>query len=109
MKNALTLVHTSPPNLEHLVERAVGRRAIETAIWGMPLVSFDAMRQAFLRVAKYGDILYLSKPADSNFRIATPESSLYAYFNFNLRQGPMVLAVPPSAGAEPFGTVLDAW
>ena len=41
-------------------------RAVEAAIWGMPIVSVNAMRQPFFRDAgaKYGDILYLTKRAD---------------------------------------------
>jgi hypothetical protein len=50
---------------EDLTRRRVERRAVEAAIWGMPLVSVDAMRQAFFESgAKYGDVLYFSKPAD---------------------------------------------
>jgi hypothetical protein len=29
-----------------LTQRTIERRAVEAAIWGMPIVSFDAMRQA---------------------------------------------------------------
>jgi hypothetical protein len=49
---------------EELTQRATERRAVEAAIWGMPIVSFDAMRQAFFRDAKarYGDIMFWSKP-----------------------------------------------
>src|SRR5262245_22804768 len=45
------------------LERLLQRRAIEIAIWGMPLVRFDAMRQAFFRDAQamYGDVVYWSK------------------------------------------------
>ena len=86
------------------------RRAVEAAIWGMPIVSFDAMRQAFLHDAKYGDILYFSRPADWKFQITTPNaSSLYVYFNFNLKDGPVVLTLPSAVGAGLFGTLLDAW
>jgi hypothetical protein len=39
---------------------------VEAAIWGMPLVNFDAMRQAYFRDAgaKYNDVMYWSKPSD---------------------------------------------
>ena len=51
-------------NTADLARHALQRRAIEAAIWGMPIVSVDAMRQGFFAVgAKYGDIAYLSKPA----------------------------------------------
>src|SRR5688572_180367 len=111
MRNAITLVN--PPaklSPEQLAERTMERRAVEAAIWGLPIVSFDAMRQAFLHHAKYGDILYLSGPADWKFQITTPNaSSLYVYFNFNLKDGPVVLEFPRAVGAGLFGTLLDAW
>ena len=36
------------------------RRAVDAAIWGMPIVNFDAMRQAYFRdaEAKYNDIIW---------------------------------------------------
>ena len=91
--------------------RTMERRAIEAAIWGMPIVSFDAMRQAFFRTgAKYGDILYFSKPADWKFQITTPNaSSLYVYVNFNTKDGPVVLDFPAAVGAGLFGSLNDAW
>ena len=57
-------------------QRMLQHRAVEAAIWGMPLVSFAAMRDAFFRDAgaKYGDIVYLSKPADWRFQITTPNA-----------------------------------
>ena len=44
---------------EDLNRRTVQRQAVKAAIWGMPLVSVDAMRQAYFRDAgaKYNDIL----------------------------------------------------
>jgi len=95
----------------HFADRRLLSRAVEAAIWGMPIVSVDAMRQAFLKTgATYGDILYLSKPADWRLQIATPNSSsLYVYFNYNLKDGPVVLEFPAAVGAGLFGSILDAW
>jgi len=73
-----------------LAERKLHRRAVEAAIWGMPLVNTDAMRQAYFRDvgAKYKDICYFSKPADWRFQVTTPNASTnYVYFNFNLKMG----------------------
>jgi hypothetical protein len=94
-----------------LAERALQRRAVEAAIWGMPIVSVDAMRQAFFGAgAKYGDFVYLSKPADWNLQITTPNSSsLYCYFNYTIKDGPVVLDFPAAVGAGLFGSILDAW
>jgi hypothetical protein len=111
MRSAITLVNP-PASLspDELAERTLERRAVEAAIWGMPIVSVDAMRQAFLHEGKYGDILYLSRPADWKLQITTPNaSSLYVYFNFNLKDGPVVVDCPAAVGAGLFGTMLDAW
>jgi hypothetical protein len=86
--------------------------AVEAAIWAMPIVSVDAMRQAFFRDAgaEYGDIVYLSRFADWHFQIATPNASThYVYFNFNVNGGPVVLEIPAAVGAGLFGSILDAW
>jgi len=94
-----------------LAERALQRRAVEAAIWGMPIVSVDAMRRAFFNAgAKYGDVVYLSKPADWNLQLTTPNSSsLYCYLNYSLKDGPVVLDLPAAVGAGLFGSILDAW
>ncbi|HEY9229987.1 MAG TPA: DUF1254 domain-containing protein [Gemmatimonadaceae bacterium] len=96
--------------VEHAEQKQL-RRAVEAAIWGMPIVSFEAMRRGFFGLgAKYGDIVYLSKPGDWRLQLTTPNaSSLYVYFNFNTKNGPLVLEVPPAVGAGLFGSVLDAW
>jgi hypothetical protein len=51
---------------QDLARRTIERRAVEAAIWGMPLVNTDAMRQAYFRDvgAKYNDICYFSTPQD---------------------------------------------
>jgi hypothetical protein len=99
-----------PPS--ELTERAIERRAVEAAIWGMPIVSVDAMRQAFFRdaKAKYGDIVYWSKPSDWKNQTTTPNASnFYVYFNFNLKDGPVVLEFPAAVGAGLYGSMMDAW
>jgi hypothetical protein len=92
-------------------ERTIHRRAVEAVIWGMPIVSVDAMRNGFFQNgATYGDILYFSKPADWKFQITTPNASTnYVYFNYNVKDGPWVLEFPAAEGAGLFGTFSDAW
>lgn len=97
---------------EDLARRTIERRAVEAAIWGMPLVSVDAMREALFRDAgaQYNDVLYWSKPSDWKFQFTTPNASThYVYFNFNLKNGPVVLVIPPTVGAGLFGSLVDAW
>src|SRR4051794_11012781 len=107
-----TAVFTDSPRSAALHSRAIERRAIETAIWGMPMVSVDAMRQAFFRDAggQYDDIAYLSRQPDWRFQIATPiASSWYVYIPLNTRNGPVVLDLPPAIGAALSGNIHDAW
>lgn len=81
-------------------------------IWGMPLVNTDAMRQAYFRDvgAKYNDICFFSKPADWRFQVTTPNASTnYVYFNFNLKNGPVVVEIPAAVGAGLLGSVVNAW
>jgi hypothetical protein len=93
-------------------ESAAYDAAVQVAIWGTPIVSLDAMRQAFFRDAQagYNDILFWSKPADWQFQVPTPNaSSHYVFFNFNTREGPLVLEIPAAVEAGLFGSILDAW
>lgn len=98
--------------LNDLARRTLERRAVEAAIWGMPIVSVDAMRQAFLRDAgaEYNDIVYWSRQADWKLRLTSPNaSSWYAYIPINTRDGPLVVEIPPAIGAGLFGSLNDAW
>lgn len=97
---------------QDLARRTIERRAVEAVVWGMPLVSVDAMREAAFRDAgaNYNDIIYWSKPIDWKFQFTTPNASTYyVYFNFNLQDGPVVLDVPAAVGAGLFGSLVDAW
>ena len=101
-----------PYTAAELDERTKYRRAVEAVIWGMPLVNTEAMRQAYLRDvgAAYNDICYFSQPADWRFQVTTPNAlTNYVYFNFNLKQGPVVIEVPEPVGAGLLGGMLDAW
>src|SRR5689334_24473242 len=87
---------------EELARRTFERRAVEAAIWGMPIVSVDAMRQAFLRDAgaEYNDVVYWSRQADWKVQITTPNaSSWYVYIPINTQDGPIVVDIPPAVGA----------
>jgi len=112
MATSPTLEHVGESTAVQLAAHTLERRAIEAAIWGMPLVAFDAMRQAFFRDAgaSYGDIVYLSKPADWKFQVTTPNASArYVYIQINTKDGPQVLDIPPAVGAGLFGSMNDAW
>jgi hypothetical protein len=86
--------------------------AFAVAIWGMPIVATDAMRDAFLHDAgaNYSDVVYFSKPADWKLQLTTPNgSTYYVATTINLAQGPVVLDLPAAAGAGLFGSMNDAW
>ena len=107
-----SLAQTQNFSSEELARRTIERRAVEAAIWGMPLVNTDAMRQAYFRDvgAKYNDICYFSKPQDWKFQVATPNASTnYVYFNFNLKDGPVVVEIPAAVDAGLLGSMVDAW
>jgi hypothetical protein len=97
---------------KQLAARTIERRAVEAAIWGMPMVNTDAMRQAYFRDAgaAYNDICYFSKPADWHFQVTTPNASTnYILFFFNLKDGPVVIDVPAAVGAGLLGAITNAW
>lgn len=97
---------------EDLIKRATGGRAVDAAIWGMPIVSFDVMRQAFFHDAKatYGDIMFWSKPGGWKLQCLTPNTSVRYVFSFiNTLAGPVVVEVPGTGDAALNGTIIDAW
>jgi len=57
----------SPAGLER---RTIERRAVEVAIWGIPVVAIDAIRQGFLRdmQARFNDIVYYRLLPDWRFQ-----------------------------------------
>ena len=120
---AMTLATLAAPALnvsaqdlspEALQQRMLERRAVDAAIWGMPIVSLDAMRQAYFRdgKAKYGDIIWWPKGNSWKNQSLTPNTSLrYLYVFLNTKDdGPVVVDLPPAAnGTSLLGTIVDAW
>jgi hypothetical protein len=98
---------------QELSLRTMERRAVDAVIWGIPIVSFDFMRQAFFRdaKAKYGDIIFWSKPGSWKLQCLTPNTSVRYVFSFiNTREsGPVVVEVPATGDAALNGTIIDAW
>lgn len=109
---AIPQAFAQPSRPEDLDHQILQQRAITAAIWGMPIVSMNAMRQAFFRDAKanYNDIVFWSKFSDWKNQTTTPNTSThYVYFNFNTKDGPVVVDIPPAVEAGLFGSLLDAW
>jgi hypothetical protein len=104
--------NAQPFSADDLARRTIERRAVEAAIWGMPLVNTDAMREAYFRDvgAKYNDICYFSTPQNWKFQVTTPNASTnYIYFNYNLKDGPVVVEIPAAIGAGLLGSMVNAW
>ena len=95
-----------------LPERMTYHRAIDAAVWAMPLMNFKFWRDS---LAENGvgpnDIGYNSKLQDWRFQTATPNNTtpyIHAYWNFE--NGPVVVEMPASDdGIGVFGTIMDAW
>src|SRR3981189_155085 len=112
MSDALAQEAVGQFNSAELTKRTLERRAMDAAIWGMPIVSFDVMRQGFFRDAKahYGHIMYWSRFSTWKNQTTTPHpSTRYVIFFTNAKDGPVVVDVPPVGDTALFGTLLDAW
>lgn len=94
-----------------LARRTIERRAVEAAIWGMPLVNVDAMRQAYFRVgARYNDVIFWSNPNTWMNQTTTPNhSTSYIIAFMNLKDGPVVLDVPPAKREALYGSLINSW
>src|SRR3954447_19074025 len=104
---ALTDDHAKDLSSDELQRRTLERRAFDAAIWGVPIVSFDVMRQAYFRDAKasYGDIMYWSSPQNWKCQGTTPNNSTrYCVFFANTKNGPVVFEIPAASHTMLFGT-----
>jgi hypothetical protein len=78
-------------------ERMLHHRAIDAAVWAMPLVNFKFYRDALAGAGvRPNDIGYFSKIQDWRFQTATPNNTT-----------PYVLTSAEGVGI--FGTLMDAW
>ena len=101
-------------NLEeaNLSDRMTYHRAIDAAVWAMPLMNFKGYRDALADAGVGpGDVGYYSKIQDWKLQTATPNNTTpYIFSYWNLEDGPIVLEIPPSEdGVKIFGTIMDAW
>ncbi len=87
-------------------------RAIDAAVWAMPLMNFKFYRDA-LADAGVGpnDVGYFSKIQNWKFQTATPNNTTpYILTYWNMEDGPIVVEIPPSTkDVGIFGTLMDAW
>ena len=100
-------------NTASVADRPVYRRAVELTIWGVPAVSMTAVRQSLKRDldADLGDVVYFSNVLEPRHQFLTANNQTpYILTVFDLRQGPMVLEVPPASSKTVFfGSAIDSW
>jgi len=95
-----------------LTARTIHRRAVEAAIWGMPIVNFDLMYQAMARInGSFNQIVYWSRLPDWKNQTLTPNpDSIYLIPFINTKDvGPVVLEIPPADNGTMVGSVMDCW
>jgi hypothetical protein len=95
-----------------LGERALHRRAVEAAVWGMPAVNFDAMYQALVRDAHGGSnqIVYRSRLLDwKNQTLTRNPDAIYLMPFYDTTGGSVVLEIPPADQGSITGSIDDAW
>ncbi|MDX0518645.1 DUF1214 domain-containing protein [Sinorhizobium medicae] len=110
---ATPLVQAQPFTPEQLHEGAIHRRAVEAAIWGMPAVNTDMMRQEMLTKTqgKVNQFIYWGRPLDWHNQTLTPNpDTLYFMGFFDTKDGPMVLEVPPGDESGSLnGNIVTQW
>ena len=96
-----------------LAKRAVERRAVEAAIWGMPAVNYDLMLQQMLTktAGKPNQVLYWSRPLDWHNQTLTPnpDSIYFMVFYDTSDVGPVVIEVPPADTGSINGNIVNVW
>lgn len=96
---------------DDLTRRSIERRAVEAMIRGMPAVNADLMLQEMQAKtkARQNDILFWSKPADWKNQTPTPNlDSIYFMSFWNVKDGPIVVEVPPAVGGSIAGNNVEA-
>ncbi|HEY7303749.1 MAG TPA: DUF1254 domain-containing protein, partial [Bryobacteraceae bacterium] len=88
-------------------------RAVEAIIWGMPAVNYDLMLQQMITKTsgKVGQVIYWGRPLDSRNQTLTPNpDALYFMSFFNVKDGPVVLDLPPGNENGSFnGNIVTTW
>lgn len=89
------------------------QRGVQAVIWGMPAVSIAALREATFRDlgARYNDVVYMSNVPEPRHELLTAsDQAPYVMVMANLKDGPVVLDVPPATDKVAFcGSAVDAW
>lgn len=98
---------------EKLAQRTFERRAVEAAIWGMPVVNYDQMLQEMLTKtkAKVNEVVYWGQALDWHNQTLTPNpDTIYFIVFYNTKNGPMVFDLPASGADGSFnGNIVTTW
>lgn len=97
---------------DDLDRRSMERRAVEAMIWGMPAVNTDLMLQEMLSKtkAKANEIVYWSQPVNWKNQTLTPNpDSIYFMSFWNVKDGPVVIDIPPVQGGSIAGNIVNIW
>ena len=92
--------------------RVLHHRAMEAAIWAMPIMNYKFYRDALIDAGVGpNDVGYYSKVQDWKFQTATPNNTTpYVLAHWTVKDGPVVVEIPPAtADVSIFGTLMDAW
>ncbi len=103
---ALVLAEEFDVQKASLADRMSYHRAIDAAVWAMPLMTFKFYRDALADAGvDPGDVGYYSKLQDWRLQTATPNNTTpYILTYWNFKDGPIVLEIPPSEeGVAIFG------
>ena len=96
-----------------LAERAVQRRAVEAAIWGMPAVNYQLMVDEMARKVggRFNQVLYWSRLLDWRNQTLTPNPDvIYLMPFFSTKDaGPVVLEIPPADDGVFNGSIMNYW
>ncbi len=100
-------------DLTETEKRLIYSRAFEATVWASPALALYAQHVANQRDlgAHHLDIIYTGKPMDHRWGgITYNNQSPYFVNHFSLKDGPVVLEIPPaSPEARVFGSIHDAW
>lgn len=90
------------------------QRAAQAAIWGMPVVNYDLMRQQMLTrtTGKANQVIYWGRPLDWHNQTLTPNpDTIYSMAFFDTRKtGPLVMEIPAASEAGSLNAnIVNAW
>ena len=97
---------------QSISDRMLHHRAIDAAVWAMPLMNYKFYRDALIDAGVGpNDIGYYSKVQNWKFQTATPNNTTpYILAHWTVKDGPIVVEIPAATeDVGIFGTLMDAW